>query len=69
MASKRIEQKLIERTARVKEAIALKEPDRLPLTPFSDQFFGANQAGIKYSDVLYKSYKTAKSVPKNFFTV
>ena len=66
MVSKRIEQKLIDRTTRVKDAIALKEPDRVPLTPFSDQFFGANQAGLKYSDVLYKSFKTAKAYLKIF---
>ncbi|MFW9820860.1 MAG: hypothetical protein ACFFE5_14730, partial [Candidatus Thorarchaeota archaeon] len=55
------EQLLKERVQRVRDAVALKEPDRVPITPFTDIFFPALQAGMTHKEALYKGRKYAKA--------
>ena len=51
---------LKERVQRVRDAVSLKEPDRVPITPFSDIFFPALQAGMTHKQAMYKGRKYAK---------
>ncbi|MFX1358419.1 MAG: uroporphyrinogen decarboxylase family protein [Promethearchaeota archaeon] len=60
------EEKYEERIQRVKDAIALKEPDRVPITPFADVFFAALQVGMTHKDVMYKGRKVGKASLKVF---
>jgi uroporphyrinogen-III decarboxylase len=49
-----------ERVQRVRDAMALKEPDRVPITPDVDSFFTSIQAGISHKDAMYKGRKVGK---------
>ena len=60
------EEKYEERIQRVKDAVALKEPDRVPITPFADIFFAALQVGMTHKDVMYKGRKIGKASLKVF---
>jgi uroporphyrinogen-III decarboxylase len=60
------EQLLKERVQRVRDAVALKEPDRVPITPFSDIFFPALQAGMTHKEALYKGRKYSNASLKVF---
>ena len=51
------EQLIKERTQRVRDAVALKEPDRVPITPFTDIFFPTIQAGMTHKEAMYKGKK------------
>jgi hypothetical protein len=57
---------LKERVQRVKDAVALKEPDRVPITPFSDMFFAALQVGMTHKEAMYKGRKLANASIKVF---
>jgi uroporphyrinogen-III decarboxylase len=58
------EQLIEERTQRVRDAIAVKEPDRVPITPFTDVFFAPIQGGMSHKDALYKGRKYGKTCLK-----
>lgn len=58
------EQLLKERVQRVRDAVALKEPDRVPITPFSDIFFPALQAGMTHKEAMYKGRKYSNACLK-----
>jgi len=51
------EQLIKERIQRVRDAIALKEPDRVPITPFTDVYFPTLQAGMTHKEAMYKARK------------
>lgn len=53
-----------ERTQRVRDAVALKEPDRVPITPFSDIFFPALQTGMTHKQAMYKGRKYCNAALK-----
>jgi len=53
-----------DRVQRVRDAVALKEPDRVPITPFSDIFFAPLQAGMTHKEGMYKGRKYAKAAAK-----
>jgi len=55
---------VIELVQRVRDAVALKEPDRVPITPFSDIFFAPLQAGMTHKEAMYKGRKYAKAAVK-----
>lgn len=55
------DQLIKERTQRVRDAIALKEPDRVPITPFTDIFFPSVQAGLTHKEAMYKGRKYANA--------
>lgn len=55
-----------ERIQRVKDAVALKEPDRVPITPFADSFFAGLQEGMSHKDIMYKGKKVGKASLKVF---
>jgi uroporphyrinogen-III decarboxylase len=59
-------EKYEERIQRVKDAVALKEPDRVPITPFSDIFFAPLQAGMTHKEAMYKGRKVGKASLKVF---
>ncbi len=46
-----------ERIQRVRDAVALKEPDRVPITPFTDIFFAPLQVGLTHKEAMYKAKK------------
>ncbi|MBW1815476.1 MAG: hypothetical protein JRJ39_18155 [Deltaproteobacteria bacterium] len=48
MNKENAKQLLDERVQRVRDAVALKEPDRVPITPFTDIFFPTIQAGMSH---------------------
>lgn len=52
-----------EREKRIKDAIQLKRPDRVPFTP-SCTFFPAKYAGISYQEAMYDLDKTEKAIEK-----
>jgi len=58
------EQLIKEKTQRVRDAIAVKEPDRVPITPFADIFFAPIQGGMSHKDALYKGRKYGKTCLK-----
>ena len=58
------EQLVKERVQRVRDAVALKEPDRVPITPFTDIFFAPLQAGMTHKEGMYKGRKYAKAAVK-----
>ena len=60
------EQLLKERVQRVRDAVALKEPDRVPITPFADIFFAPLQAGMSHKDTMYKGRKVGNASLKVF---
>lgn len=53
-----------ERIQRVKDALSLKEPDRVPITPWTDIFFPALQVGMTHKQAMYKGRKYAKAATK-----
>ena len=55
-----------ERTQRVRDAVALKEPDRVPITPFTDIFFASLQAGMTHKEAMYKGRKYCNASLKVF---
>jgi len=55
---------LKEKVQRVRNAVALKEPDRVPITPFTDMFFAPIQAGMTHKEAMYKGRKYAKAAIK-----
>jgi len=55
------EQLLKERVQRVRDAVALKEPDRVPITPFVDVFFAPLQVGMSHKDAMYKGRKVGSA--------
>jgi uroporphyrinogen-III decarboxylase len=61
MSKKKSEELLRERVQRVNDALALKEPDRVPITPFVDVFFPGIQAGFSHKDTMYKGRKISKA--------
>ena len=64
--SKKDKQELMEeKDQRYYDAIALKEPDRVPIAPFST-FYSALQAGMTHKDAMYKPIKYAKNSLKVF---
>jgi hypothetical protein len=58
------EQLYKERVQRVRDAIALKEPDRVPIAPWTDIFFPALQVGMNHKQAMYKGKKYAKAATK-----
>ena len=60
------EQLLKERVQRVRDAVALKEPDRVPITPFTDIFFAPLQAGMTHKEAMYKGRKYSNASLKVF---
>src|SRR3989304_1912579 len=52
-----------ERTKRVQDAIALREPDRVPFTPFFT-FFPAKYAGITFQEAMYDLDKLEMAIEK-----
>ncbi len=60
------EQLLKERVQRVRDAVALKEPDRVPITPFNDIFFPALQVGMTHKEAMYKARKYCNAFLKVF---
>jgi hypothetical protein len=52
-----------EREKRIKDAIQLKRPDKVPFTPFCT-FFPAKYAGISYQEVMYDLDKAEKAIEK-----
>lgn len=60
------EQIIKERVQRVRDAVALKEPDRVPITPFTDIFFAALQVGMTHKQAMYKGRKYAKAAVNVF---
>ena len=61
MSKKKAEQLIQERVQRVRDAIALKEPDRVPITPWTDIFFPALQVGMTHKQAMYKGKKYCKA--------
>ena len=61
MSKKKADQLIQERVQRVRDAIALKEPDRVPITPWTDIFFPALQAGMTHKQAMYKGKKYCKA--------
>jgi len=57
MNKENAKQLLDERVQRVRDAVALKEPDRVPITPFTDIFFPTIQAGMSHKEAMYKGRK------------
>lgn len=55
---------LDERVQRVRDAVALKEPDRVPITPFTDIFFPTIQAGMSHKEAMYKGRKYCNAALK-----
>ncbi|MBN2157187.1 MAG: hypothetical protein JW776_14175 [Candidatus Lokiarchaeota archaeon] len=55
--SKHKKQLFKDRIQRVNDAINLKEPDRVPLTPQMNPFFISNQAGLSQKEVWYSGRK------------
>jgi len=53
-----------ERVQRVRDAVSLKEPDRVPITPFTDIFFASLQAGMTHKEAMYKGRKYANASVK-----
>ena len=53
-----------ERVQRVRDAVSLKEPDRVPITPWTDIFFPALQVGMTHKQAMYKGRKYAKAATK-----
>lgn len=53
-----------ERIQRVRDAVALKEPDRVPITPWTDIFFPALQVGMTHKQAMYKGKKYSKACTK-----
>ena len=49
-----------ERNQRVNEAIALKEPDRVPITPFFD-FYPSKQKGLTKKEAMYNQAMHAQA--------
>ena len=66
MSKKNVEQLIKERVQRVREAVALKEPDRVPITPFADVFFAPLQAGLSHKETMYKGRKVGNACLKVF---
>jgi len=66
MVSERIRQRLEEKSQRLKDVIAVKQPDRVPSIGFSDMFYVANQTKLTYKDILYKPMKAARAWFKVF---
>jgi len=64
MSKVNAKQLLDERVQRVRDAIALKEPDRVPITPFTDIFFPTIQAGMTHKDAMYKGRKYCNAALK-----
>ena len=65
--SKKEAEKLIqERLQRVRDAVALKEPDRVPITPFTDVGFAPIQAGMTHKEAMYKGRKVGNASIKVF---
>ncbi len=64
MNNEEAQQLLKERIQRVKDAVALKEPDRVPITPFTDIFFAPLQAGMTHKEAMYKGRKYANACIK-----
>jgi len=58
------EQLYEERVQRVRDAVALKEPDRVPIAPWTDIFFPAIQVGMNHKQAMYKGKKYAKACTK-----
>ncbi|MFW9939171.1 MAG: uroporphyrinogen decarboxylase family protein [Candidatus Thorarchaeota archaeon] len=58
------EQVYKERVQRVRDAVSLKEPDRVPITPWTDIFFPALQAGMTHKQAMYKGRKYANAAFK-----
>ena len=58
------EQILKERVQRVRDAVALKEPDRVPIAPWTDIFFPAIQTGMTHKQAMYKGKKYSKAALK-----
>lgn len=52
-----------ERTKRIQDAIQLKQPDRVPFTPFLT-FFPATYAGLSFEEAMHDYDKLAKAVKK-----
>jgi uroporphyrinogen-III decarboxylase len=52
-----------EREKRVKDAIGIKTPDRVPFTPFCT-FFPATYSGISFQEVMYDLDKAEKAIEK-----
>ena len=55
------EELLKERVQRVRDALALKEPDRVPITPYVDVYFAPLQVGMSHKDAMYKGRKVGKA--------
>lgn len=61
MVSKRITQKLEEKFERLNAAVNLKEPDRVPVTPWNDIFYPAAQSNnLTYAETLYNGLKASR---------
>ncbi|KON28825.1 hypothetical protein AC481_00200 [miscellaneous Crenarchaeota group archaeon SMTZ-80] len=60
------EQLLKERVQRVRDAVSLKEPDRVPITPFTDVFFPALQSGMTHKEAMYKGRRYSNASLKVF---
>ena len=60
---KSVEQLYQEKVKRVKDAIELREPDRVPFMPFC-AFFIAKYAGITFEEAMYDLDKTAQAIEK-----
>ena len=54
-----------ERNQRVKDAIAIKEPDRVPITPMVT-FYPTEQAGMSKKEALYESQRAVEVAVKLF---
>ncbi len=64
MKKSKAEQLIKEKLQRVNDAINLKEPDRVPITPSINAFFPAEQEGFSYKDAMYKGGKFYKAARK-----
>jgi len=64
MSKVNAKQLLDERVQRVRDAVALKEPDRVPITPFTDIFFPTIQAGMSHKEAMYKGRKYCNAALK-----
>jgi hypothetical protein len=52
-----------ERTARIADAVALREPDRVPFAPFAT-FFPARYSGIRFQDAMRDYAKLSEAVTR-----
>jgi len=61
--AKQPEELLQERTNRIRDAIELKQPDRVPFAPFVS-FFAVKYAGLGFADAMHDYGRLSSAVKK-----